>query len=399
MSDYNRDSFQMNGRHTGTLLDRVGQVRALDEVSRYTASVFCPDDVVEIRFLPSKRSIWPKVGELSTIVGKLRSHNTSGQNIYIGVNPRKSRGGKKADDVALARVLVADFDGITLDESLAGWNAAGLPESSLILSSGHGFHFYLRLREPITDLTEWTRLQKALNGLVRSDPVVHDPPRIMRLPGFTNHKPPAAPCSIISTSKSCVMVSALITLLTPSRLRDYAVVVAQEAQKAQESAQSAQSVRHFSPVEVGIQAAVERAIVATLPTPDCKRHRAILNFCRRLKAIPELSRLPASFLRPHFQEWWLRALPFVEDKSWDEAWRCFCSGWVRVWKPAFSGPGWPPAVALAMAEAEPFPAAAMAYCREEVRRLIALCRKMVCLQPGSPRKGTASLARPGRSVW
>jgi hypothetical protein len=143
-----------------------------------------------------------------------------------------------------------------------------------------------------------------------------------------------------------------------------------------QSAQSAQSVWHFSPCEVGIEDAVERAILATLPTPDCKRHRSIFNFARRLKAIPELSRQPATFLRPHFQEWWLRALPFVEDKSWDEAWRCFSSGWVRVRKPAFSGPGWSPGAAMAMAMEEPLPAAAMAYCRQEVRLLVALCRKL-----------------------
>jgi hypothetical protein len=43
----------------------------------------------------------------------------------------------------------------------------------------------------------WTRWQKKLIALLRSDGAIHDPARIMRLPGFLNHKEPVAACSIV----------------------------------------------------------------------------------------------------------------------------------------------------------------------------------------------------------
>jgi hypothetical protein len=43
----------------------------------------------------------------------------------------------------------------------------------------------------------WTRCQKRLIALLGSDGAIHDPARIMRLPGFLNHKEPVAACSIV----------------------------------------------------------------------------------------------------------------------------------------------------------------------------------------------------------
>ena len=46
-----------------------------------------------------------------------------------------------------------------------------------------------RLDEPIADLAEYTQRQKALIAAVGSDGAVHDAPRVMRLPGYTNTNP------------------------------------------------------------------------------------------------------------------------------------------------------------------------------------------------------------------
>jgi hypothetical protein len=122
---------------------------------------------------------------------------------------------------------------------------------------------------------------------------------------------------------------------------------------------------------------VERAILATLPNPNCKRHAAIFHFARRLKGIPELRHEPASAMRSYFMEWWIRAVVLVEDKRADEAWRIFCSSWDRIRKPLAPGEGEAtPEAAMAQVQREPLPPAAMAYCRQEVRLLVALCRKL-----------------------
>ena len=180
----------MNNPNTPTP-DSAGQIKA------YTDCIFKPSDIVEIRLLPSGQSLWCGAGDLLRKVNILKEKNRQNQNIYIGANPRKAPGGSKRQDVALSRCLFADFDHIDWKEAQRRMKRAQLPESTLALNSGHGIHAYWRLTDSIKDLDRWTQLQKALIAAVDSDRSIHDPPRIMRLPGFLNHKPPPAECAII----------------------------------------------------------------------------------------------------------------------------------------------------------------------------------------------------------
>ncbi|NUN62721.1 MAG: hypothetical protein HUU13_16960 [Burkholderiaceae bacterium] len=59
---------------------------------------------------------------------------------------------------------------------------------TLALHSGRGVHCWWRLAEPCRDLAAWTAGQKSLIQRLRSDPTIHDPARIMRLPGFLNRR-------------------------------------------------------------------------------------------------------------------------------------------------------------------------------------------------------------------
>jgi hypothetical protein len=170
----------------------------MTELECFTACVFEPDDIVEIRRIPSKRSTWHKASELTDQFESLVQDNADGQNIFAGPNPRSHRGGTKKSDVILARCLFADIDGITVEEALKRIRAAGLPEPTLLSYSGHGVHAYWSLLEPITDLAEWKAIQKRLIQVLHSDPAIHDPPRVMRLPGFLNVKrEPHVFCRII----------------------------------------------------------------------------------------------------------------------------------------------------------------------------------------------------------
>lgn len=168
-----------------------------DQIARFTACVFDADDVVEVRRLPSGRSTWHRAGELSTCADTLVADNDDGQNIFVGINPRLNVGGRKAVDVATARCHFADFDGgVTPEQACQRCESVGLPTPTMVVASGHGCHLYWRLTEAV-GLVSWTRSQKSLGGLLESDPSVHDPPRIMRLPGFVNHKAPAAECRLV----------------------------------------------------------------------------------------------------------------------------------------------------------------------------------------------------------
>lgn len=168
------------------------------QIAIFVRVVFEPDDNVEVRTLPNGRSYWYYARELPDKAELLLRDNVIGQNIYVGVNPRKEKGGKGAADVALCRCLFADFDGIGVEEALRRWHDAGLGVPSLVDNSGHGVHSYLRLEHPIPP-DQFTELQKRLIARVNSDKAIHDPSRIMRLPGFLNVKDrdKPVPCEIV----------------------------------------------------------------------------------------------------------------------------------------------------------------------------------------------------------
>jgi hypothetical protein len=171
---------------------------AQSEIARFVDCVFDAADVVEIRRLPNAQSTWHTAQELAAQAKVLTADNDTGQNIYVGANPRRDTGGTRTADVPFARCLFADFDGITAEDVRQRIDSAGLPTPTMLIDSGHGGHAYWRLPEPMTDLAAWTTAQKRLIAALQSDKSIHDPPRIMRVPGFWNVKQePRVPCRII----------------------------------------------------------------------------------------------------------------------------------------------------------------------------------------------------------
>ena len=167
------------------------------QIKRFATAIFEPNDLVEIRALPGGAQRWVHASELAELANELLVENRVGRNIYFGANPRQHKGGR-AEDVALARCLFADFDGVDLDEVRRRIDEATLPAPTVLVRSGHGVHAYWRLDEPMTDLAAWTARQRALIENAGSDPAIHDPPRVMRLPGLMNLKrDPHVPCELV----------------------------------------------------------------------------------------------------------------------------------------------------------------------------------------------------------
>lgn len=117
-------------------------------------------------------------------------------NIYCSSNPRTRVGGTSRADIRFARCLFADLEKITVEAALRTVERAGLPCPTMTVCSGHGVHLYWRLLNPILDLDLWTMIQKQLIVALGSDPSIHDPARVMRLPGFMNHNGDPAPATI-----------------------------------------------------------------------------------------------------------------------------------------------------------------------------------------------------------
>jgi len=179
--------------------------------------VFEQDDIVELRLLPLGRQSWHTAADVPGLFGQLSAANNAGQNIFAGINPRQEHGGSKAEDVRLARCLCSDWDNLSLEEVQRIIDTARLPRPTLIIHSGHGVHAYWRFIDPVADVAEWTILQKRLIATVNSDPIVHDAPRIMRLPGFWNLKQqPAVPCYIVAADPAQrYPLATLVNLLQP----------------------------------------------------------------------------------------------------------------------------------------------------------------------------------------
>lgn len=155
-------------------------------LTTFAACLWEPGDIIEVRLLPSKKSRWCRADELATLAPSLAEANARGDHVYAGANPRKDAGGKDAQSVALARCVFVEFDNCTVAE--AGDKLREMPAPTLLLFSGGGVHAYWRLEEPLTDLADWSARQAALIAKLGSDDKIKDPPRIMRLPGFRNHR-------------------------------------------------------------------------------------------------------------------------------------------------------------------------------------------------------------------
>lgn len=115
--------------------------------------------------------------------------NRQGENVYVGVNPRKPGTCRHADeeDVEIAFFHFADIDKA---EAVAGLveRYGALPPTMTVRTGSVPCvrpHLYWKLEEPVRNLREWTERQRGIAQALGGDMVI-DPPRIMRLAGSVN---------------------------------------------------------------------------------------------------------------------------------------------------------------------------------------------------------------------
>jgi len=189
--------------------------QATSQLRSFGLALFEPHDIVEVRWLPGARSVWLRAAGLPALAGRLSEINHAGQDVYVGANPRTRVGGRRSADVQLARCVFADLDATTLSSAVVRMRSAGLPQPTATINSGHGVHLWWRLTEPLKNLGIWSELQQALAVALRSDLAVHDPPRLMRLPGLVNHKSPPARCELVECDAARRYEIAAITQRLP----------------------------------------------------------------------------------------------------------------------------------------------------------------------------------------
>ncbi len=173
------------------------------QVLQFVDALYEPSDILEFRILPSKQSRWTLASTVNDVLPWLIDMNDDGQSIYVGCNPRSCEGdGSRAANctgcgrctrcVSICRSLCIDIENTELNEFYFKFKECELPAPTITLTSGAGIHCYWRLDEALQP-GQWSQYQKAIIQEVVTvdlevDLKIHDPPRVMRVPGFINHR-------------------------------------------------------------------------------------------------------------------------------------------------------------------------------------------------------------------
>jgi hypothetical protein len=122
-----------------------------------------------------------------------------------------------------------------------------------------------------------------------------------------------------------------------------------------------------------LEAAIQHAIHATLPTAYGQRHRRLFSFARHLKALPALKDRPVRELKPLVRRWYDAARPLIHTQDFDVNWGEFAAGWPRIRHAHGDSPLYE---AMRRADASDPPPCAAAYEKLALRRLVGLCREL-----------------------
>jgi predicted P-loop ATPase len=147
-------------------------LEALDTGS-FTFQLF--DDAEEKKLPPETLQ-----GSFESLKNRLSEKNAKGYGIFITINRTKGMRRRK-EDITAIRALFIDLD----REIPQQWH---LEPSLVVKTSGNKGHAYWLLDEPSPALEKFKTYQKRLIHYYKSDSVVHDLPRVMRLPGYWHLK-------------------------------------------------------------------------------------------------------------------------------------------------------------------------------------------------------------------
>jgi hypothetical protein len=151
---------------------------------------------VELRFRSGRGmgQYFREVGQLPRVEARIAQLART-TDVFVGVVPRRRRGGGRADLVEEAAVAWADCDGAEAVEALRRFH----PRPSMLVASGGGCnrHAYWFLREPV-EVNALERANRRLAVALAADPASTDGARILRPAGSLSFKAgPPVPVSLL----------------------------------------------------------------------------------------------------------------------------------------------------------------------------------------------------------
>jgi hypothetical protein len=133
-------------------------------------------------------------GSLAKHADKLKRLNDLGAGVFVVINKTDGKGAE-AKNIVKVRAQYTDMDGAPLEPVTR--MTSHQPHMIIETSPGHWHPYWLVAGMALKD---FKAVQKALIKRFKSDPNIHDLPRVMRLPGFIHRKDDPFLVSIISTN-------------------------------------------------------------------------------------------------------------------------------------------------------------------------------------------------------
>jgi len=151
----------------------------------------CDEGFINLRFLPSKKSLFIPLSETDSISTILEAHKV--QNIYYGVAARRNDDGSK-DGIIQIPALWIDLDLYKLTDEEKGASRQRYREfplkATFIIDSGGGRYLLWVLKDHASkkEIPKVENLLKRLASFFHGDMSATDASRILRMPGSLNHK-------------------------------------------------------------------------------------------------------------------------------------------------------------------------------------------------------------------
>ena len=140
------------------------------------------------------------------IIAGLEKLNDMGAGIYMTINETNVNG-RKATDITRVRAVFSDFDGEPLPDSFDE------APSMIIESSPDKYHVYFFVDD--FPLESFKIIQEAIAAKFRSDPVVKDLPRVMRVPGFYHQKAEPFLTRVLEYTGNVYTYGAIVDIFPP----------------------------------------------------------------------------------------------------------------------------------------------------------------------------------------
>ena len=177
--------------------------RSRRQVDRFLSALFLPDELIELRLIESWISHGRKTSRVvhstqwlrrdeflsrHAEIASLARHERA--NVYFGVCPRPKQGDGCDKCIATVRCIWCDIDNVTVQDAIDRWDAAQIPQPSIVVNSGYGVHGYWLLDRDLTSREERFQLTAMMRVFYESfgGDHVQNVSRLMRLPGTLNYK-------------------------------------------------------------------------------------------------------------------------------------------------------------------------------------------------------------------